>query len=206
MFGFSEIPEWLQSDDKVFRFDSDWQNNACIAHAHRYFYDVAFGYEYTANRLAEQAMAGEVWIDAVIEPLVFMYRHWMELRLKHTIVQLSLLDNASRPIPVKGHGLIGLWDKMELAFTQHLSEDEREMLSRFRSVVVEFDELDPRGTAFRYPYDLDFKNELSEIRHINVRHLYAVMRDMSSLLDAIDFVIGQLLEYQAEIQPEYYEG
>jgi hypothetical protein len=89
-------------------------------------------------------------------PLMYCYRHAVELRLKHvwTVAGwLELAQDAPVPEPLEGHKLQQLWRDVKLILAERVPPHRRALseLDTAEIVVLELDRLDPSGVGFRYP-------------------------------------------------------
>lgn len=73
---------------KLFTDAVDWQNNACTSGG--WIIDpwdlYADGYREAADHLVERIVEGQsLTLDTIVYPIVFLYRQYLELRLKQLI-------------------------------------------------------------------------------------------------------------------------
>src|SRR5262245_27116320 len=104
-----EIP-WLRAGDKPFDAGPDWFNNACVGwgRCHEDLY--VRGYERAAEVLIDRVSGSGGDADVLIYPIVFLYRHHLELRLKQIIRLGHALFHEKTQLP-HSHGLVVLWRK-----------------------------------------------------------------------------------------------
>jgi len=91
-------------------------------------------------------------LDRLIFPTVFLYRHYVELRLKELIQSAAILLEAPADFP-GSHDLVQLWNRLH-PLLKEISPDESE--SDFRNstrMIGELSALDRLSFAFRYPVD-----------------------------------------------------
>lgn len=97
--------------------------------------EVAWAFLAAGERLLDAAAAKrESWEAAY--PILFCYRHALEVYLK------ALIPGAK-----KQHGLDNLWNELYPSLDGHFRADH---LAWLRDRIMEFHEIDPRATAFRY--------------------------------------------------------
>jgi hypothetical protein len=158
------IPEPPHKDDVLFRSRlPDWQNNACIdttkpggdEHA------VTEGYRRGARRLVEYVMENGREQDYLVYPILFLYRHHIELSLKHIIrrapfvIERALTKSESKNLH-HGHQLDLLWLDLKPMFAAVCEAAGWEKVSSVDEEGVEnhirqLTELDPDSFSFRYP-------------------------------------------------------
>jgi hypothetical protein len=159
--------------------------------------------------------------DFLVYPVVYCYRHAVEIALKGIITEARDLLDEPGGLP-SGHRLSDLWNTCKPLMQRVLkdSDAEYEILDR---VVGRLDYLDPTGEAFRYPFGIKDKGASPtlppEVRHIPLGHLAAEVDEALVLLDGADTGLGVYLdrkaenaecaaemraEYAAEMRSEYY--
>lgn len=79
--------------DVVFQESPDWRNNARLDLGSNRWEIYAIGYMRAADILVARVLESQHELDFLIYPIVFLYRHYLELRLKELIVAgRELLD------------------------------------------------------------------------------------------------------------------
>src|ERR1043166_1697277 len=77
----------------------------------------ADGFKLAADKIVDQ-ISGEPWDDQLINPVIFLYRHFVELKLKEIILELDSLGGTDVPKGIfMNHDLMNLWDYLK----KHLS-------------------------------------------------------------------------------------
>jgi hypothetical protein len=169
----------------------------------------AKGYTLAANRLSGLLLDAPRFSDYEAYPLVFLYRHALELSLKHIIfssVKLAAfkyLDEVDRGLQ-NSHNLKGLSRTVKALLILLFPKDES--LCQAITMVVEtcdeFSEIDPRSDGYRYP--IDSKGQRSTHKH-QVINLRAFADRMSSVLEDLD-VIHFGLNIETDVAQEVYEA
>lgn len=106
-----------------------------------------------------------VYIDALIYPICFCARHFIELFLKRQITLVSALRG--KPDDAAGtHDLADLWIRLKT----HLNTDRRlaPLASPMEEFINDFAAIDETGETFRYAFDLKDNAHLGGLTHINV--------------------------------------
>ncbi|MBI3304110.1 MAG: hypothetical protein HYZ72_18765 [Deltaproteobacteria bacterium] len=150
------------------------------------------GYTRAAERLATLLLEAPRFSDYEAYPVVFLYRHALELSLKHVIYR-SVELAAYRYIDDIGDRLHNVHDLFRLAKTASASltllfpEDEflRKVASIIDNTCAELSELDPDSYAYRYPIDKKGRPSTKKNQRVN---LAAFATHMSSLLEDLDTV------------------
>lgn len=196
--GETQLPPLFASAD-------DWQNNACISQF--VGKEVAFieGYRLAADTLVEHVKETGRSQDFLVYPIVFLYRHYLELLLKQIIVDGRELLDSKTGFPTH-HRLSDLWNEAKgLTRRTWKTQDPPEM-SKVDHVIAEFARLDPDGESFRYAFKKDGQSTLPPIQHINLRHLADSLRGVSQLLEGVSAGIAVYLDNQREMTAYYGNG
>src|SRR5207245_1195494 len=84
---------WPRAGDVLFHSGDDWWHNACLNYGGNSWELYASGYKDAADILSERVFETRRHADFLIYPITFLYRHYLELRLKEMIVAgQALLD------------------------------------------------------------------------------------------------------------------
>ncbi len=170
----------------------------------------AMGYKMAGDMLVQYVKDNDRDQDFLVYPIAFLYRQYLELRLKELIrVSSTLLDKDIKP-PI-GHNLISLWrlarPNIEAVWPGF---ETRVYLKMVEDRLKELCDLDPGSYAFRYPEDTKGGATLSGIMHINLKQLMDVIQGISNVLDGASTGMGEHLdlknemaEHRAEVRREY---
>lgn len=203
-----EIPELPlpQKGKKLFAPAPDWQHNACLGWMREsLLWDAqAEGFKLAAFQLVDDVVERRAHpIDVLVYPIVFLFRHYLELRLKELIIVSARLLDKPREVPGH-HDLTRLWAVVRPRIERVWPEDSvREQLDAVEETLRGFCDVDPDSQAFRYPVDRAGKLSVTGLDHINVRHLKDVIAGVSSLLDSSSIGMGEYLNAKHEMLAEY---
>ena len=212
--GFSPPP---RKSDVLFGSGTDWQANACVKSI-----DAAMayqdGYRRAALHLAEYVCEEGRGQDYLVYPIVYLYRHHIELTLKSIIGAAAfVIDHtlAKDDFDTLGHhDLAKLWKlasqmlnpACELGGESPLPPADLEGID---SYIAQLHQHDPDGQRFRYS-TTKAKGQKTRrlpslpdnLTHINVRDFAAGMEKLADYLEGLDSWIGDLvdakLEYRAQ--------
>jgi HEPN domain-containing protein len=101
-----------------------------------------------AETLLRHVFESRMHLDLLIFPVVFLYRQYVELRLKELIEVTRHLDTEDR----QTHDLARLWRKVRPELEQ-LFPGSIDHLDAAEQKISELAALDPRSFTFRYPQD-----------------------------------------------------
>ena len=160
-----------------------------------YFY--AQGYKRAADILVDTTH-GEPWDDSLILPIVFLYRHFVELKLKDIILALDHLGGTTME-KLGTHDLIPLWNylKDHLNCIRHEIVD-KEIIPALDKLIAELSNLDPDSFHFRYAHDKKFLNAMPLPRSLNMKHFQGTMKIIDNGLRYLE--AGIEMETESRIQ------
>lgn len=135
-----------------------------------------------------------VYIDALIYPICFCARHFIELFLKRQILLTSSLrgqpDNAAGT-----HDLASLWLRLQ----SHLPADSRlaPLAAPMGEFISDFAAIDETGETFRYAFDLKDNLHLEGLTHINLGILAERLKSLREYAENFELQMEVLInEYR----------
>jgi len=152
----------------------------------------AKGYMLAADRLTNLLFDCTHFSDYEAYPIVFLYRHALELSLKHIIytsVMLSAfksLDDIENKLK-NTHDLKKLAKTVEALLSSLFPEDYslRDIIAFVKKTCSEFSAIDSKSDGYRYPID---SNGLHSTKQHQVINLGAFAKRMSSVLEYLDTI------------------
>lgn len=159
---------------------------------HRY----ACGYKEAAERVYESWVA--LSDDSLVFPIVFLYRHYVELRLK------ELLQSAERYLDLprewqSNHKLGELWGCLTKLLPQIFPDEPEADLQNAGRLVRELAEGDPLSFHFRYPETKDGRQHLENLERLDIVSFTDAMRRLSGFLDGASMALSVYTENQGTI-------
>ncbi|MGL6525013.1 hypothetical protein ACSZNV_08290 [Aeromonas hydrophila] len=188
--------------------EQDPHYNACVGEntAGDNSYGYKWGFEQAVYILSSAAIQGEfhdptvnqeesqeyACLDAIIYPVCFCARHFIELFIKHhTKKVMSLIKDKSeklKPIEnsvhnsrVHGHNLIHLFDNLK-TLSNALDSRLSNALDPICEFINEFSKIDPTGEVFRYHINQDDELHLSDIPRISILNFYDKFKTLKNIL------------------------
>lgn len=154
------------------------------------FYEVAI----TSLRALKAKGVGDK--DSQIYPILYNFRHYLELTLKQTIRNFRLINSEITDDEVgykTEHGLKNLWETLK----RYLMEIENENFKNketkaFEALILELDTIDAGSFAFRYHCDAGkspkdkIKLIVTEEMHISLDNLEKSMIKLHNYIDGIN--------------------
>jgi hypothetical protein len=154
-----------------------------------------------ADNLVQSVIASNDSQDYLVNPIAFLYRHYLELRLKELLFSSTLLLQED-PRVQNEHDLTKLWEelrpKLEKVRPGFTTDSD---LDAIKNRLREFCEKDPGSYAFRYPVNPRGKPALPDML-INLKQLRDVVQGISLVLDSISTAIGVYADTASDHQAE----
>ncbi len=155
---FVEIAEnignyrWPKKGDRLLRASDDWDRgvefsaNPVSRHAH-----IWSGYMRAGAALIEECDQDSVDRHFLIYPILFNYRHGLELAMKWIIDHYGIYAGVRLTQDARDHDLWGLWRLSKQVIIEVGSEGEDDDALRVvEQIVKDFHDLDKSALAFRY--------------------------------------------------------
>jgi len=196
----------------IFSAGPDWRLNARLNFLHDHDFTYTDGYRLAGNILSRRVKRTKRDQDTLIYPIVFLYRHHLELRLKGIIRDGYALFGEKLPefkedILTK-HDLNNLWkvskDVLTLYYDRDVKKDP-EALLRIEECIMQFHKIDPGSFSFRYATDKKGVASAGDVSHVNVAQLQAQFSYLAKFLDAvytgITITLDMEREYKSNMAP-----
>lgn len=190
--------------EQIFASDVDWQCNACLNFTDNTFELYVIGYKEAADQLVKNIMESPRHQDALVFPICFLYRQYIELRLKELIKSGRLLLDQPGEFP-QHHKILDLWETAAIILNKISDNniEQPEFMALPSHVIKEFAKIDPDSFAFRYPNDKKGANPLENLSHINLRRLAQYIGAFASAMDAASTGISVYLDQKNEFTRDY---
>ena len=202
----SKLPEMLQPQkgDTVFSSDGDWWMSACLSLRGPDWNAYATSYKDAADALVERVAANRHQLDTLVYPMAFLYRHYIELRLKEVILEgTKLLGTTLPPKWPRIHSIGCLWGHCRKRLQQIWPTGPQCDLVAVEDCIHQFAAVDPMSQTFRYPEDTNGNPHLTQFTQLNVRNLGEVVARIAGLLDGVSSGISAYIEQKEEMNNAY---
>jgi len=208
-----ELPPPPRRDDVLFRSDRElWPANACMTRGEEFAYRE--GYRRGAKQLVDYVCAEARDQDFLIYPIVYLYRHHVELILKRLILltanlaEEELTEKCAKDL--EQHRIDELWNDLRFLLKKAKIRQEYgvtlepEDVSGANSYIKQLSELDPDSQRFRYAHLQNGASSLpDDLEHINIAVFGSHMESLRSYLDGIDSYFDHIREIRNEMEAEY---
>lgn len=190
-----------------------WQLDACLGYVHNEIDLYMAGYLSAARTLAQSVGLTRHSVDQSVYPIIFLYRHYIELSLKSLITRGSFACNdltltTKDEKVIASHDLGELWRVFKPIFCELWSEkgyfdvlDFQDLVDGIDSHIKQLCSIDKNSFSFRYSRQKDRKTRnLEGITNINImgfvekiERLIMVLQgcewDLDALEDASDIMV-----------------
>lgn len=191
--------DWVREGDDLWGSGTDPWTNACLNFAADPFDPYSTGYRRAADIITEYVIQQLRDQDTLIYPIVFLYRHHIELKLKEIICFGSKLTIGKAEI-AGGHNLKELWGSARPILESICSKEFVDDINNFEVGLFQLISQDGKSTSFRYPIDKKRSPSLPNVRHINIGNFRDVMTRLCNFLDGCTSHIDYLLDCKAEME------
>ena len=189
--------EFPAADDDLFDLGANWHHNASLHMTHDMWVIYAEGYKQAADKLVEQVQSGNTSNNFVVYPVIFLYRHFVELRLKEILKDGYQAAGKRAPVPSKHplneHPLMPLWKECRRIVEEVWPKDEPIPLDSAERIIGQLEKHDASSFAFRYPSDKKGQPMLRDLTHVNLVKFSQVIGRLANLLNTLSCGIAQLL-------------
>jgi len=183
--------------------DPHWYLNACLSPSGGDWDIYAVGYKKAGDTLVQYVLDKKCDQDFLVYPIIFLYRQYLELRLKELIFIGSWLQDKSAQMP-KTHNLSSLWKQARVGIEEVWPDREtKNHLDVVEARLKELGDIDSGSYAFRYPEDTKGDASLVGLEHINLKQVCDVVQGMSHILDGSIDGMGEHLQAKREMMAEY---
>jgi hypothetical protein len=184
---------WPRKGDRLFVDRQDWYNNAVLNGQRENLSLYAVGYKRAGEILVEAVVKSRRDHDSLVFPIAFVYRQYLELRLKQLIRDSRRLLGDSSGFP-STHKIAELWNLCRPLLDQVGLNASEQVLEVIEELIAEFAEVDEDSYAFRYSTDKKKHPSLPSLRFVNLPNLAEVIKKMSNFFEAVGWQLSATLE------------
>lgn len=181
-------PQWSIATDRLFKEVhlsygaeiSDWSEERL----HR----MIVGYREAADLLVAEGDTYSCVRDKFVYPIVFLYRHAIELHLKYVVMAYGAIAGVAPNF--RSHGLTELWSaymRVVDAIMTDLIVEDRRVFQEIGRLVAEFETVDPRSDALRFAHDTKGNLIKISVNGIDLANLRKVIAGIFDFLECVDW-------------------
>ena len=160
-----------------------------------HWYRFAIGYKEAADHLAGVMASDPARHQVVAAPMLFAYRHYIELHLKSLLLNAGELLDDPQVVPPK-HYLLTLWHRVAALLRRVSPESDGPWFVRADGIIRELDSVDATSYAFRYPVDTIGSASLPVAFAIDPANVRPVMDELHVLLNGASIQIDVYMGYK----------
>jgi hypothetical protein len=197
--------EWPKVGDSLFGA-GPWKAEALVgAYSGDGLYDYAAAYKDAADALVDDVLSFRFPVDSVVYPIIFLYRHYVELILKGIIEVGLQLEPQVNARSKEHHRIKDLWLSARPLLEQLFPDGDSIATDAVEKCIEELDSIDSSGEAFRYGNKTrkqgGGKMWNGHIQ-INLGNIRDVMNRHSVFLDGSYEAMEDLLQCQYEMEAD----
>jgi len=180
------------------------------------WYNYSLGYYNAAKTLAEQSLEvdddfpkmQEKRKDEHIAPIIFLYRHYLEITLKYIYLEWSNTSEEMKEQMLNDteHSLEKSWNYIKPLVEKTIEPADKSKLIGFEYYIRQFVAEDPTSMKFRYPTNKEMQLFLQNERKINIKNLIQRMDEMEKFLAFIVLPMLDVLKFHDEANNYRTEG
>lgn len=190
----SKMP-WPDDTTQVFRAGGTIWSLAWHPTTPTQWHLYAEGYRDAAEQLYASWQASRGCPDYLIFPMVFLYRHYVELRLKELIQSAASLLSLPTDWPAI-HFLDQLWSILQPRLTEISPDEPARDIRNASRLITQLAAFDHTSFAFRYPVDNKGNSNTTNLEHLDVDNFFHAIRQIAAFLDGASMQISVYLEQE----------
>lgn len=157
------------------------------------WYSYERGYKLAADMLLRKALE-ECPSRSLLFPIVFLYRHHLELSLKSSLLAAARLKLGVAP-DSSTHDLLSLWEQVKRVLPAVWPGLDAGRAHACEACLREISDVDRRSSSFRYPFDKKGEQNLYGIESVDLGNFREVIEGVSNFLDCVGEAVGQQLDH-----------
>jgi hypothetical protein len=197
------MSSWPKPGDSLLAPGVDPRTEALLGADPDWIIAYALSYKKAADIVVSQVELGSTSPDAVDYPVVFLYRHYLELLLKGLIRVARTLRYGQEDFP-KTHQLKRLWAEFRPLIEDLYPAGNKVDTDTVEKCILEMDAIDDGNGTSRYGEDKDGKPTLPNELCISLTNLRDVVDRISGFLEGSYDWMHDLLQYQADMESEAF--
>lgn len=194
-----ELP-WPDGDDPYKLTPGARHLIACLNFTGDPSYGIAEGFKRIADLAVAHVEQTGHDADFFVYPILFSYRHYIELMLKQLIGDLRRLYDIHDADAPGTHSLEALWNIAEPLLMRHVADPAT--YANVRGSLRRFNELDPRSDSYRYAVDKKGGPHLEGVHNIDLGQVRSVVERLAGFLDGASTAVSVDLETKQEYESE----
>lgn len=193
-----------KKEDQLFIEEKSPAGGAWLKNPTNKFFLYSEGYKEAGNELFKFCIKGTLYRNLLIYPLIFVYRQFLELRLKELIIMGYDYIPEAKDFPDE-HNLDNLWKLYRHDILSKIESIDKDILDNVENVILQFHNEDPKSMSFRYPVTKAPNRQETITRDtIDLVNFKEVMDKLIYFLDYQWEMISHYKDLKAELLSEMY--
>ena len=186
---------WLKQGDRLLPASDDWDKAVTFSpHGFDRFVHIWSGYVRAGDALVDAAERQSVDRHFLVYPILFNYRHGLELAIKWIIEQYGAYVEVHLDANDRNHDLWNLWKLCKQVLIEIGGERiGSEGLAAVEQIVKDFHDIDKSGVAFRYSRNKDGATIQLPKTPVDLLHIQQVMEGVDNFFTGADGVLWAAL-------------
>ena len=183
---------------KLFDHNKDWEYDSYIHKTMDKWLYYCEGYKLSAELIENELLNKQSNRDFLIYPLIYLNRHYLELKLKEIIIEGHFITDNDKIIPKGQHNILKLWNESIYVLNKLWEDFEQPSIDVVRK-INEFHIIDIKSFSFRYPIDMNGNENLEFIERINFKKFIDEFKEIKNYLENITDSIYALKDQKTSI-------
>ena len=174
-----------------------------------------FGHDYLSGqykRAADQLVdfqkdGGDIYQpDGLFMPIVYLYRHAIELKLKGLLIIIIQCEMATDPENYLGkHNIMKLWEILKKAIIDEWPESDKSPINNTESLLNDFQRTDKTGQYLRYSHSKEGQDVRAKFpKVVRLEVLQDACNEIFGFFDCSVSHFSSIRDYIIESQRECY--
>ncbi|UII21669.1 hypothetical protein [Fulvivirga ligni] len=200
-----ETQRFPTNDDSFFIENGDNDEIALLHKAFQEFGGYADSYQSGALCLLDSTLSlNKSLRDYNVYPIIFLMRHYIELRLKELIIGINYCRDQTNVFPLH-HNILELWKDFKIKYESIGENIDDSRFLVIEGLLKEVNSNDPNSMIFRYP--MDKKGiRTQKLRNINLKNLRETFVRVCFVLDGIAAQIESYVDWTEDALSNLYGG
>lgn len=190
---------WPKTGDRLFvTADMWWQNASVEETTFSRMILLESGFKDAGDILVEKTREDNHYNDILIYPIIYCYRHSLELAIKYIITTYGRAPSVSPN--TKEHDLARLWPHCRRVIEYFHPDNDDPALDAVEACIAEFAKIDPGSDAFRYATTSKGRPMKINLPPVDLLELRATMEAIHNFFTGVDGYI----DHAISSAPDYY--
>ncbi|AXT63242.1 hypothetical protein D1816_23800 [Aquimarina sp. AD10] len=171
---------------KLFNINkTEWENHSLIHNTIDKWLFYAEGYKIASELIEKELIKTLKDRDSLIYPLMYLNRHYLELKLKEIIVEGNYILDNKHFMPKGGHDLMTLWIESQRVLVKVWRGEYDKPSVRISNKIKEFHKADLKSDGFRYPVNKEGEDNLIEFQRIDFKSFINEFSEVKEYMEEI---------------------